>query len=175
MQVKVEKNDLVKVKADLLVVNLFAGVRKPGGATGAVDRALGGYLAKEIAETGFSGKEGETLLLPTQGKIPAKRVLVIGLGEPKNFSQERVRRVAALAVKKAAQLKQRRVATILHGAGIGGLSAKDAARAIVEGSQLALYQYDKYKEKQKQERKQKQQQKQELVIVESDNLKFRAV
>ena len=167
MNIRVEKADLAAVKADMVVVNLFEGVKSPGGATGAVDKALGGLLSKEISETGFSGKEGATLLFPTHGKIPAKRVLLLGLGPAKGFSLERVRRAAAVATKKARELKQKRTVTVLHGAGIGGLSAREAARALAEGALLALYQYDKYHD----EKRKKRNDNAELVIVESDPAK----
>ena len=42
LEIKVESADIIGIETPALVVNLFRGVKKPGGATGAVDKALGG-------------------------------------------------------------------------------------------------------------------------------------
>lgn len=39
MEVKVISGDITKIETDAIVVNLFEGVKSPGGATGAVDKA----------------------------------------------------------------------------------------------------------------------------------------
>ena len=35
------RGDIARIQSDAAIVNLFEGVDRPGGATGAVDRALG--------------------------------------------------------------------------------------------------------------------------------------
>jgi hypothetical protein len=40
--------DVTAYRGDALVVNLFEGVREPAGATGAVDKALGGAISTLI-------------------------------------------------------------------------------------------------------------------------------
>ena len=52
MDIQVVQGSITDIKSDALVVNLFEGVTSPGGATGAVDRALGGAISEAI-----SGKE----------------------------------------------------------------------------------------------------------------------
>ena len=49
MEVKVVSGDITKTKVDVAIVNLFEGVESPGGATGAMDRALGGGISQLIA------------------------------------------------------------------------------------------------------------------------------
>jgi leucyl aminopeptidase len=147
MDIRVHHGDLTKVACDLLIVNLFAGVTQPGGGTGAVDRALDGWISELIAQDSFKGKVGGTLIIPTHGKIPAKRVLLIGLGEAKDFDLEQIRRVAATAIKQAKEFKAKTVATIVHGAGIAGLPAAPCAEAVAIGSLLAAYSFDTYKSK----------------------------
>ena len=51
MNLSVAQGDIAAAEADLIVVNLFEGVTMPGGATGAVDRALNGAIARLIAPT----------------------------------------------------------------------------------------------------------------------------
>ena len=48
MKIKVISGDIVKLKADAIIVNLFEGVKSPGGATAAVDKALDGAISSLI-------------------------------------------------------------------------------------------------------------------------------
>ncbi len=145
MRIALEQANITEVTADLIVVNLFQGVTAPGGATGAVDRALGGAISEVIAAGDFSGKSGETLVLYTRGAIPAPRVLVVGLGESAKFDLRAARNAAATAARKARDLGVKTFATIVHGAGVGGLGPAAAAAALVEGSRLGLYRYEGYR------------------------------
>jgi leucyl aminopeptidase len=131
--------------ADAVVVNLFQGVTSPGGATGAVDAALGGQIAAVIAAGDFTGKPGEVLTLYSNAALPSPRVIVVGLGKSESFDLEAVRRAAAGAALAARKLGVRKLASIAHGAGIGGLDAEAAAAATVEGTELALYEFNNYK------------------------------
>ncbi len=141
MKIALEQGNIVQADADLIIVNLFQGVTMPGGATGAVDRALAGAISDVIAAGDFTGKSGETLVLYTRGAIPAPRVLVVGLGEAGKFDGRAARTAAAAAARKARELGVKRVATIVHGAGIGGMEPATAAAALVEGTRLGLYRY----------------------------------
>ena len=65
MDIKVESGDITKHSAKAIIVNLFDGVKRPGGATGAVDKALGGGISQLITEGEIKGKADEvTLVLP---------------------------------------------------------------------------------------------------------------
>ena len=147
MQIIVKQGDIVAAEADTLIVNLFEGVSVPGGATGAVDRALGGAIADLIAGGDLKGKTGEVAVLYPRGAIGARRVLVVGLGQAGKFDLDGVRRAAAVGIKRARDLGAQRVASIVHGAGIGGLDVAAAAQATVEGSLLAVYRFDAQKKK----------------------------
>ena len=71
MNIRAVKGDATQIQADAIIVNLFEGVEKPGGATGAVDKALGGIISELIARGDMKGKLGETVIIPTFGKIPS--------------------------------------------------------------------------------------------------------
>jgi len=147
MDILVSQGSIESAEADTLIVNLFDGVTSPGGATGAVDRAMGGAISNVIARGDFRGKAGQVLALYPGGDLPAHRVLVTGLGEPSDFDLEGVRQAAAAAIKKARQLGSKSVATIVHGAGIARLPVEEAAQATVEGMLLANYRYQADKQK----------------------------
>jgi len=142
MEIKIEQNAIQSSSADTLIVNLFDGVASPGGATGAVDQALGGAISDLIAGGDLKGKTGEVAVFYPRGAIAARRVIVVGLGKRDDFNLEGVRRAAAAGIKRARDLNAQHVATIVHGAGIGGLQVAQAAQATVEGSLLATYRFD---------------------------------
>lgn len=149
VQITVQTADLAAVEADAIVVNLFQGVTSPGGATGAIDQALGRRIGQAIAAGGLKGRLAETHVLFADGGVKAPRVVVVGLGKQAGFGEEAVRRASAAAAKAARAAGARTLATIAHGAGIGGLDPETAARATVEGALLGLYRFEAYKSKAK--------------------------
>ena len=170
MDIKVVSGDITDQKVGAVVVNLFRGVTSPGGATGAVDRALDGAISTLIQEREIRGKEGEMTLVHTLGKMVPSRVLVAGLGKAEEFEEETVRRVSANACQFLRRRGVSTVATIAHGAGIGGMESGTSAQAIVEGSRLGLYRFDKYKTGDEDTGEIK-----ELSIVEVDPSKVKAM
>ena len=102
-------------------------------------RAIDGHRREIIALGDCTGKLGETTLLYTSGALPAPRVLVVGLGDRERFDLQAVRTATAKAIAAANKAGAKTVATIVHGAGIGGLDPQDAAQAVAEASMLELY------------------------------------
>lgn len=151
--ITVTKGLLEQTPANVLVVNLFEGVKIPSGATGAIDIALGNLISNfVIAKEGFDGKFGSMYVLPTHGKIFAEKVLVVGLGKNKDFTLNKLRELSAKVVQKCMSMNNaKKVISVLHGAGIGGFDPQQSAQIIAEGSIIGAYSFDKYKtEKQNQ-------------------------
>ncbi len=145
MKITVESGDITKSKAKALIVNLFQGVTSPAGATGAVDKALGGGISALIKDGEIKGKKGEAALVHTLGKIPSMRVIVAGLGPQEDFNLDVIRNATGTALRRARATGAKTVATILHGAGIAGLDAEACAQAIAEGAEMGGYRFHKYK------------------------------
>jgi leucyl aminopeptidase len=147
MEIQVIAGGIQATEDELIVVNLFEGTETPGGATGAVDKALGGVIGEAITAGDFRGKRGEVALFYPRGAIPARRVLVVGLGPQDGFSLEAVRWAAAAAARKARGLGVTSFSSIVHGGGAGGFPLMAAAQAVVEGTLLGLYRYQELKNK----------------------------
>jgi len=145
MEIKILNQSITEFDGDLLIVNLFEGVKIPGGATGAIDKSLDGMISKLIKNDELAGKLGETVLLHTFDKLKANKVIVIGLGKSESFGTEEIRKASGAAAKYARKVKAKRVGTITHGAGIGGIEPASAAQALIEGTLLALYEFKEYK------------------------------
>jgi len=148
MEVKVILADIIDYEVDALIVNLFEEVKQPGGATGVVDKALGGAISQLIATGEIKGKLNEITLLHSLGKLPANRVIVAGLGKQPMLTIDKIRGVSAVACRFLRNIGIKRVATIAHGAGVGGIEAGKAAQAIAEGAILGLYTFHKHITKQ---------------------------
>jgi leucyl aminopeptidase len=130
-----------RVVTDLLAVPIGKDSELGPGAD-AVDAALDGGLAAFLAEAGFDGKLGETLAVPTGGRLKAKAALLVGVGDPAALTVDGLRRAAAAVARRAGKVAS--VATTLAEAG-DGLDAADAAQAVAEGFVLGGYQYLQYK------------------------------
>jgi leucyl aminopeptidase len=185
LDIRVVAEDVTRFKGDALVVNLYEGVKTPGGATGAVDAMLGGAIRKLIQAGEVTGKWGEQTLLHTSGVLSAERVLVMGLGKVGDFSLDRVRLTSAEACKHLRKIGARRIGTIVHGAGThgtsvgaqtgprsgaGGFDPTQAAQALVEGAVLGLYRFTRYKKNDEDAREIEV-----LSIIERDRAKVRAM
>lgn len=170
MKLNVIQGNILENAADTLIVNLFEGVTAPAGATGALNRILNGAVSELIVNGDLRGKLGEVAVIYPHGTIPAKRVLIVGLGMQDELSLEKVRGASASAIQRANMQNAENVATIVHGGGLGGLDFSAASQATVEGSLLALYRYEAQKAT-REDRKDIQ----SLTIVEFDENKIESV
>jgi leucyl aminopeptidase len=145
LEIKVIVGDIAKIEADAVVVNLFEDVRQLSGATAAVDKALDGSISSLVSGSRIKGKFEEISIVHTFGRLPASMVAVVGLGKWQDFNVDRIRRVAGESGRALRKLNCHKVATILHGAGKGGIESEASAQAITEGVLLGLYSFTKYK------------------------------
>ena len=144
MKVTLRAEKVENILADALIVNEFEGVKVPGGATGAADKGLGGLLSRMTRDGEFTGRLEEIIVVHGSGKLKAKKIILVGLGKREKFDLEAVRKAAGAAIRAAKHAKCKTVASIIHGAGIGGLDPKDAATATIEGTLSAAYKFKGY-------------------------------
>lgn len=172
MKITIKHGFIQEEPTEAVVVNLFEGVTEPGGATGALDRALGGAIRDLIAAGDFKGRLNETAVLYPRGAIPAQRALIVGLGKEEKFDLDKVRQAAGTAAKRLRDLGVKSFATIVHGAGAGGISVEAAAQAVVEGSVLALYQFREHKHLEPEEEAKEVE---EVTLLEADEARVAQV
>ena len=171
MEIKVLRGDVTKVKTPALIVNLFEGVKRPGGATGAVDQATEGAISQLIDDGEIKGKAGEITLIHALGRIGPARVLVAGLGKQEEISANAVREVMGSACRYLRGKGISSACTIAHGAGIAGLDPKTVGQAIAEGILLGLYRFKPYLAANERDGKELD----ELTIVEGNADKIEAL
>ena len=130
-----------EARAELLVLPFYEG-RKPGPGVADVGKALGGDLMAAAKAHGVSGKLGDTLSVPTLGRIPASSVLLVGLGPESDVGEREIRKAAMRAGKGGSKF-----ATLATTLGQVGGDAAASAHALAEGVSLGAYAFTKYKQR----------------------------
>ena len=99
MEIKAATGDITKFKAGAIMVNHFEGVKSPEGDAAAADKALGGAISNLIKQGDIKGKLNEINVLHSLGKLPAGRIVVVGLGKKKELTVNKVRGALAEACR----------------------------------------------------------------------------
>lgn len=130
-----------QVSADLVAFTVFGDPAKDSFFRSA-DQVLGGALMDVAVSESFQGKLGQSLTLYTHGKIPAKRVVVVGGGVRKEFTNAHIRDVTATVAQTANKSRAASAAFLLPALG----SSREAAllQMAVEGVLLGSYRFARY-------------------------------
>jgi leucyl aminopeptidase len=164
MKVSVTIAPLASVEADALVVGLYAEEPKLRDVVARLDKAIGGQLADVMAAERFQAKPAQVTYVHTGGKLPARRLIVVGLGKRADLTLETVRRAASAGLRRARDLGARVVAIETLG---DRLSTTTRAHAVTEGAILGSYVFDRYKREKSEKRVE------ELRVVEPDGRRRR--
>jgi hypothetical protein len=134
--------------ADLQIICLFKHKSSGDtyeGAAKETDAHLGGILSALRNRGEFVGVLGETFLFsPPSGSIPAKRFMVIGLGDEKDLSLNSLKVVGRIAAREAVRLKASHVAwaPVVRDEGNTAIDVGQGDRAFV-GELLSAYDTEK--------------------------------
>ena len=144
MKINVRKGDLLEAAAEAAVVIHFEGDPAPCGAAARLDKGCGGFIAELIGEGDFTGRLNQVSVIYSRGSLPAKRLVVVGLGKRADFSSERLRGAFSTAAKQIRSLNVKEFSTSLDFGSVD-LALDRAAEAVVEGVLLGLYQYTPFR------------------------------
>ncbi len=164
MRIRVEKGSLTEFDYEAVIVCHFEDSKNLSGAAALLDRSCGG-LIKEVVDGGdFEGKLFQISIIYTRGLIPARRIVVVGLGKKKAFDLEKLRGAYSKAGQKVRELNLKGFATSLN---LGEIDQPldRVAESVVEGVLLGLYQFTRYKTVEREKIKELN----EFVIVEDND------
>jgi hypothetical protein len=123
LTVRLIREDIKQLQAEALIVGFHEDVRPLKGIAGELDWLLCGALSSLILGNKLRGSLGDTALLTSRGKVPARKIFLLGLGPRAGFSPASLRSAAGNAARSALD------------AGLGG--------AVIEYFQSPDIPYDK--------------------------------
>ena len=94
MDVILSKEGVDIQECDVLVAGIFKDERPLKGSSGWIDWRFNGMLSRFLMEKKLTGDWKETTLIPSQGRIVPRMVLLLGLGEVKEYSYLRLRELS---------------------------------------------------------------------------------
>jgi leucyl aminopeptidase len=98
MEFSTKTGSFEKQRSGCVVVGVFEG-HKLSDSAASLDSASGRYLTQVLKRGDLEGKVGSTLMLHHVPRIPAERVLLVGLGKEKDFHEAAYRASLSAAVK----------------------------------------------------------------------------
>ncbi|MHA1127129.1 MAG: leucyl aminopeptidase [Candidatus Heimdallarchaeota archaeon] len=147
-----EKIDIENVDKPVVLIGITEkGLEDPMLKEGPHDLTK---LIKDVIELGdFKGKSDDLVFVYTLGKIKAKRILLVGLGEEDKITVESIRRSMGDASRKARDLGVEKIAISLDHFVRNKLDAKEVTEGLTQGIIMGSFQnlayrtidLDKYK------------------------------
>lgn len=140
MKFNVKVGDFRTEKADAIALGIFEGETSLNDAPQLADEATNGALRELLDSGDFKGELNQTNLLYTRGAIAAPRIALVGLGKKEEFDLEKARQTAG---KIAQELRDKGLKTFA--VPLPPETSQEIVQAVVEGSHLALYQFNQHK------------------------------
>ena len=145
MKTTVKQGTLTGTPTEVLVITGYEDDSTMGKAIQPLDRNLSGQLAELRKNGEFQGKPNQTVLIHTRGAIPAKRILLVGLGKRDDLTLDRIRQAMGTAAKRVRQTEARSFTAVIPGVNRSGMWPDDLAQAMVDGVILGDYRFTAYR------------------------------
>jgi hypothetical protein len=91
-------------ECDILVTGFFQDERPLKGPSGWVDWRLNGMLSRFLIEKRLTGDLQEATLIPSQGRVMSRIILLLGLGQVKEYSYLRLRELSPFLLETLKKL-----------------------------------------------------------------------
>ena len=144
MKCQVKEGAIAQEATDVLVLGVYEDENTLPGTHQALDHALDGQLRELRNTREFSGKNQQSALIHTRKALPAKRILLLGLGKKDEVTLDRVRQAMGTAFKKVRQTGAHTFSAPVFGTDTLKAPASDIAQAMVEGAMLGGYRFTHY-------------------------------
>jgi leucyl aminopeptidase len=143
MQVEANRRPIEELDVQALAVAVFKNEKPDEGFLKKLDELSGGLVQSAFEAEEFSGKEGETAYFHLVGndKLKFRRLLLIGVGDEKDYTGPQVSQLAGTAVRS---LRSKNVKSMAVAPRVSG-DDEDTSRRAVEGAYIALFDPDKYR------------------------------
>ena len=143
MDIRVEKGTVEKYPCELLLLFSFEFPEPLEGPTKSVDLEWKRFISSLMNQGDFKGELFERKLFHTQGALPAKRVLLAGLGKRGEFDLEKWRGASSKAGQYIRDAGIKQFAFQIKK--FDSFSEEALAEPFVTGLLLGIYQYNEFK------------------------------
>lgn len=133
MDITLSKERVDAQECDVVVAGFFRDERPLRGSTGLLDWRLNGMLSRLLEEKKLTGEWKETTLIPSQGRIMARMILLLGLGEVREYSYLRVRELSVHLLETLKKLDALNVCLSLPYEESYGVDCGKLAEVLIEG------------------------------------------
>ncbi|MEK6737744.1 MAG: M17 family peptidase N-terminal domain-containing protein, partial [Planctomycetota bacterium] len=153
MNINVKTGTAEKEPAEMLAFYVYEDAVIIGGALASCNSELNNVIAEIIKKKEFVGKLNKSVALFTYGKIPANRILLVGLGKKKDVTPDKVRQAAGTTASVARDMGVSEVVAVLDSIEMPSFSFGEWTQAYGEGCLLAGYNFVRYKKVPQEEQK----------------------
>ena len=108
--VQVIFQDIKKLATEALIVGFYEDIRPLKGFAGELDWLLCGSLSSLIIKKKMTGALGDVALLTSQGKVPAQKIFLVGLGPRAGLTRTALQSAARIAATSAVEAGVRNAA-----------------------------------------------------------------
>jgi leucyl aminopeptidase len=143
VKISVNKGKLADAEGEATILALFEG-RELAGPALQIDTKSNGLISELIGSHDFEAKPSQVSVIYSRGSLPAKRIVLVGLGEYNEFNLEKLRAAFAKAMQHLRTLNIKEATTSIELNSLSDARGK-VAQAVVEGAFLGLYQYAPFK------------------------------
>ncbi len=140
MKIKSESAKPLKKKTSVLCAFVLENSKEPLGL-GKINEKINSSVKEAVIET--KGKIGDISIVSTLGIIPAKKILIAGLGPKNKLSTDVLRNVSGKIAQKIRSMGLPEFSIIVPSG--FPIDSNSSISAIVEGSILSMYSFDTYK------------------------------
>jgi leucyl aminopeptidase len=144
MKITVTSGKPEAVSADALVLSLHSDGDLPAAAR-SIDKSLNGIVTDLRRSNEFKGRRGEETVVPISGGLPAKRLILVGLGPQAEFAPSALTAAVGGGVRAAARRGLTSIAFALPELKSADLEA--AGELAAEGAVMATFDPASYRSK----------------------------
>ena len=150
MQVEANRGPIEELDVQALAVAVFKNEKADAGFIKKLDELSGGLVGSALEAEEFSGKEGEQCYFHLVGnnKLKARRLLLVGVGDPNDYKNGQISQMAGTAVRSLRSKNVKSVAVVPRASG----DAEEVAATAVQGAFIAVFDPDKYRTVEKEQK-----------------------
>ncbi|HET8781779.1 MAG TPA: leucyl aminopeptidase [Pyrinomonadaceae bacterium] len=150
MQVEANRGPIEELDVQALAVAVFKNEKSDEGFIKKLDELSGGLVSSALDAEEFAGKEGETCYFHLVGnnKLKARRLLLVGAGDPDDYKLGQISQLVGTAVRSLRSKNAKSMAVVPRASG----DAEETAATAVQGAFIGLFDPDKYRTVEKEQK-----------------------